>query len=285
VTGPVADPPIEAEDTCYRHPGRQSYVLCQRCGRTICPECQIQAAVGVHCPECAREGRRTVRSARPSWVSSLRNPGRNGAPVVTYSLIGISVVVFLLQFATGGQNGAVTDLLRYQPVTTFSEPWRLVTSMFSHANVFHILFNMYALYLFGSQLEGLLGRARYLALYLLSGLGGSAAVLALAPNSSVVGASGAIFGLFAAYFVVVRHLGGNAAQVLVLIALNLVLGFFVPAISWQAHVGGAVAGALTALVLVSTRSRRRFPLQIAGLVGVLAVIVAVLVGFFVYYSR
>jgi membrane associated rhomboid family serine protease len=273
----VSDPSsTPGASVCYRHPDRETWVLCQRCGRAICGECQTPAPVGVHCPECVREARASAPRTKSRLLTTVRAPGDR--PIVTYVLIAISVLVYVAMYATGGDFGTVGRALVFVPDPFFVifQPWRLVTSMFAHAGIFHVLFNMYALYLFGSQLEYLLGRARFLALYFLAGFGGSAAVVALAPNSIVLGASGAIFGLFSAYFVISRRLGGNATQLLVVIGLNFALGFIVPNISWQAHLGGAVVGALVALVLMATRNRRQRGLQLAGLAGIAVLTIAVL---------
>jgi membrane associated rhomboid family serine protease len=279
----VSEPSATPEaSVCYRHPDRETWVLCQRCGRTICGECQTPAAVGVHCPECVREARQSAPRTKSRLLTAVRAPGDR--PIVTYALILVSVVVFALMFLTGGTNGRIGQYLVYIPALTFVEPWRVITSMFAHASVFHILFNMYALYLFGSALEPLLGRARFLILYFLSGIGGAAAVMVLSPNTPVLGASGAIFGLFAAYFVIVRRLGGNATQLLIVIGLNFALGFLLPGISWQAHLGGAIVGALVALVLVSTRRRNQQALQVVGLAAIAVGTLAALVSrFFVSY--
>ncbi|MFC0680341.1 rhomboid family intramembrane serine protease [Lysobacter korlensis] len=267
---------------CYRHPDRETWVLCQRCGRPICGECQTTAPVGVHCPECVREARQSAPRTKSRLLTTLRAPGDR--PIVTYALVLASVAVFAVMFLTGGANGLVGRYLIYFPPLTLVEPWRVFTSMFAHANFFHILFNMYALYLFGTQLEYLLGRGRFLALYFLSGIGGAAAVMVLSPATPVLGASGAIFGLFSAYFVISRRLGSNATQLLIVIGLNFALGFLLPGISWQAHLGGAVAGALVALVLVSTRRPSQQPAQLIGLIGVGIVLVAVLLSrYFVSY--
>jgi membrane associated rhomboid family serine protease len=284
VSDPERSDPESVSDNnvCYRHPDRQTWVLCQRCGRPICAECQTQAAVGVHCPECTREARQSAPRTRSRFLSTLRAPGNR--PIATYSLIGLSAAVFVVMFLTGGTNGLVGRQLLFFAPLTLSEPWRVITSMFAHASVLHILFNMYALYLFGSQLEHLLGRARFLILYFLSGIGGCAAVMVLAPNTPVLGASGAIFGLFSAYFVISRRLGGNATQLLIVIGLNFALGFLLPGISWQAHLGGAIVGALVALVFVSTRKRSQRGLQIAGVTAIgLATIAVLLSRFFVTY--
>ncbi|MDO9397293.1 MAG: rhomboid family intramembrane serine protease [Herbiconiux sp.] len=266
--------PENSDNFCYRHPGRQSYILCQRCGRTVCPECSVQAAVGVHCVECAARDRREaprVKRGRPAFLQNLTG---QGAPVVTYAIIAVCVVVFLLQSIPGL---GVTAALQFAPVYIMPgtgigfEPWRMLTSAFTHGSILHLLFNMYTLFVFGSSLERMLGRGRYIALYAISGFGGSVAVALIGnPLQPVVGASGAIFGLMGAYFIINRHLGGNSVQLLVLVAINLAYGFIVPGISWQAHVGGLVAGAVLALVYVRTRRVRQKNLQI-GLVVLVAV--------------
>lgn len=269
----MSSAPHSAVNFCYRHPDRQSFVLCQRCGRTICAECQTPAPVGVHCPECMAEARASAPRTTPRIIAAVRH---RGAPVVTYSIIALCVVVWIAQLLT---SGAVTQALLYFPPYTESEPWRMLTSAFVHSvsSPFHILFNMYALWLFGGMLEGLLGRARFLLLYVLSGIGGSVAVLWLSPVTPVVGASGAVFGLFAAFFVVQRHLGRHSMQLIVVIGLNLAIGFLVPNISWQGHLGGLITGALIALVYVSTRRRAQRTAQVLGVVAVAAGLVALTV--------
>ncbi|WP_353826914.1 rhomboid family intramembrane serine protease [Agromyces litoreus] len=262
--------------TCYRHPDRQSFVLCQRCGRTICGECQTPAPVGVICPECMREQRASAPRTRPAVLTRVRSAAGRGAPVVTYSIIGITVAVYLLQLVPGL---AVTDRLLYAGVYSLPfnfEPWRMITTMFVHSTalIFHVLLNMYTLWIFGQLLENVLGRWRFLALYLISGLAGSVAVLWLSdPRTGVVGASGAIFGLMGAFLVIQRRLGGNATQLLVLVGINLVIGF-VPGfnIAWQAHLGGLVAGALIGLIYVETRKRDQRRLQVVLLVALVAVL-------------
>ncbi len=268
--------PVDAPATvCYRHPDRVSHVRCQRCGRPICGECQTPAAVGVICPECMAQQRATAPRTRSPWVSRLTGPG---APVVTYAIIGVCIVVFVLQNLPiiGSQ---VTNSLLYagaysypshslSPLLAF-EPWRMLTSVFLHANIIHIALNMYTLWIFGMALEPVLGRARFLTLFLISGFAGSLGVLLLSPaNQPVIGASGAIFGMLGAFFIIQRRLGGNATQILVLVALNLAIGFLPGMnIAWQAHVGGLVGGALAGLIYVETRkpSRRRWqtPLIVA----------------------
>jgi membrane associated rhomboid family serine protease len=270
---PVSDAgSYDPDNYCYRHPDRQSFILCQRCGRTICPECQTPAAVGVHCPECVREARASNPQSRR--MPSLLRRGRD-QPIVTYGIIALSAVVWILEWLTGGFQGIVYQLGAYAPALTEAQPWRMLTSVFLHSpsSILHLALNMLSLYFLGPALETMLGRGRFIALYLIAGFGGSVAVLWLAPNSVVVGASGAIFGAFAAYFVIARRLGGNATQILVVIGINLAMGFFIGGVSWQAHVGGLVAGAAVAFVFVMTRNRSQRNVQIGGIVGVAAVLV------------
>jgi membrane associated rhomboid family serine protease len=261
---------------CYRHPDRQSFILCQRCGRTICPECQTQAAVGVHCPECTKEARMSAPRRRPAAVSAARVALGNGAPVATYSIIALCIIVFVIEYLTGGpSSGAATvALIDYSPWVP-QQPWRMLTALFLHASFIHIGLNMFSLYIFGPILERMLGRTRFIVLYLLSGYGGSLAVMLIAPGVPVLGASGALFGLFTAFFIIQRGLGGNGNSLLVLIAINLVIGF-IPGlnIAWQAHVGGLVVGAAVALVFMKTRRTDRRTVQILLLVGVGVVLVA-----------
>jgi membrane associated rhomboid family serine protease len=266
-------------DVCYRHPDRPSLIRCQRCGRTICPACQTQAAVGVQCPECVREGReaananRAPRAAR--FARAVRGGAAAGRPIVTFTLIGLNLVVFGLQWLTGQ---ALTQAWIYAPALTASEPWRMVTSAFLHSPSFvlHIVFNMFALFSFGPALEQLLGRGRFAALYLISAFGGSVAVLLLGEyGQGVLGASGAVFGLMGAFLIIQRRLGGDVLQIAVIVAINLALGFFVSGISWQAHVGGLIAGAAVAAVYVATRTRAQRGVQIAGVAGIAVLLVII----------
>ncbi len=198
-----------------------------------------------------------------------------GSPVVTYALIGVTVLVFLAQLVFGP---AVDELVSYYPPFTAIEPWSMITSMFGHLSFFHIASNMFSLYIFGRILEPQIGRWRFLALYFISGFGGSVAVLVIAPGVSVAGASGAIFGLLGAFFILQRRFGGNSSQIILLIVLNLAIGFLPGVrIAWQAHVGGLIVGAIVALILVSTRGRRRGGLQALLLVGLVVVLIAVTV--------
>ena len=271
----MTDTARNPDNFCYRHPDRQSFIICQRCGRTICAECQTQAAVGVHCPECVREAResapRTSGRATRTRIKRSMRPS-SGVPVVTYTLIALNVIVFALDFVTGG---SLYPWLAYRGDFTETQPWRMLTSTFMHASVLHLLFNMFSLFIFGRLIEQAIGRVRYAVLYLLAAFGGSVAVLLLAPTSAVVGASGAIFGLLGAFFIIQRRLGGNNTQLLVLIGLNVAFGFIVPNVAWQAHLGGLVVGAAVAAVYMATRHRSKRAVQVASVIAIGVALVVV----------
>ncbi len=264
-----------AANYCYRHPERQSFVLCQRCGRTICGECQTPGAVGVICPECMKQQRATAPRTKPAILTRMTGAG---APVVTYAIIGVCVLVFILQ-SLPGVGGTVTAALQYAGLYNYPqlfEPWRMFTAIFAHASIIHIALNMYTLWLFGMILEPMLGRMRYLILFLLSGLAGSIGVFLIAdPRQPVIGASGAIFGMLAAFLIIQRRLGGNATQLLILVGINLVIGFVIPGIAWQAHLGGLVGGALVGLIYVETRRASRKNVQIVLLSALTVIMILV----------
>lgn len=248
------DPSAQVETpVCPRHPDRVSYVRCQRCGRPACPECQRQAAVGIHCVDCVREAARTAPQTRTRFGA----PVRGGRPVVTLTILGLCLVSFALQLLVGW---AWESRWIFSPAWGEYEPWRFLTAAFLHSRgmVLHIAFNLYALWLVGPFLEQQLGRLRYVALFVLSAVGGSVAFLLLGDYlQPVVGASGAVFGLFGAVLVVLRRVGADARQILVFLAINAVIGFVVPGIAWQAHLGGLVVGAaLGAAFAYAPRDRR-----------------------------
>jgi membrane associated rhomboid family serine protease len=223
-----------------------------------------------------KEARQRAPKRKPAIVTAFRPS--SDKPVVTYSIIALCVLIYIAQFVSGG---LVYQWLAYAPELTAIQPWRMITAAFVHSPFFlarptsllHIAFNMYSLFIFGPILEHLLGRARFLALYLISAFGGSVAVLLLMSNVVVVGASGAIFGLLGAYFIIQRRLGGNNVQLLVVIGINLVLGFLIPNIAWQAHLGGLIAGGAVAFVYLQTRRPNQLRWQI-GLVGAIVAVLA-----------
>lgn len=249
---------------CPRHPDRISYVTCQRCLRPACPECQVTAAVGTQCVDCVREANKRVPSSRTVFGGKTTD----GRPMATYVLIAMNVVVFALQMTLRDFSDYVVYAGLYTSPYLEPEPWRMLTSTFAHSTTFigHIAFNMYALYICGRVLEPMLGRLRFLALYLASGLGGSVAVLLITdPRVPVLGASGAVFGLFAAMFVLLRARGVQTMQIVILIAINLAIGFIIPGIAWEAHVGGLVVGAATAAVMAhAPKGKQRALMQWTG---------------------
>jgi membrane associated rhomboid family serine protease len=262
--------------TCYRHPERPTYVRCTRFNRFICPECMTSASVGHQCPECVGAAARTVAPVRTAFGGPQR---ASSQPVVTYALIAVNVVMFILQTVS---RQVEQDLVLWPPAVADGQLWRLLTSAFLHYGVTHILFNMWALFVVGLPLEAALGRLRYGTLYLLSALGGSVLAYLLSPlNSATAGASGAVFGLFGALFVVGRRLNMDTRGVLVIIVLNLVFTFVFPlvsgqGISWQGHIGGLLTGAAVAAAFVAAPAARRTAVQ-AGTAGGLLVVFAVAV--------
>lgn len=304
-------PPYAGVPVCYRHPDREAHIRCQRCNRPICPDCMRNASVGFQCPECVAEGRRTTRQVKRGTALRV---GFRGAPV-TYTLMGICVVVWGLinltgryasslylafaQSSTGscsisgtssiypnatsrglcaqlsGFNGHATH---WAPGVSDGAPWQLLTTIFTHVEIWHIAVNMFSLYILGTQLEPVLGRARYLTLFLLSGLAGSAGVYWLAnPHESAVGASGAIFGLMGTFAVLLLRARASLQPLLWTLVINFAITFAVPGIAWQAHVGGFICGAAVGGVLVYSGGVRRRPYQVGGLIGIGVVVALAIV--------
>jgi membrane associated rhomboid family serine protease len=259
--------------TCYRHPDRETRVSCSSCGRPICPECMTPTPVGMRCPECASQRTRVVRN--PTGT-----PGQVSAFPATMVLIAINVIVYLVEIAasSGGLNNPseriVVDYGLFGPFVSEGEVYRLVTSGFLHASLVHIGFNMLLLFFLGRLLEPALGTPRFLALYFASLLAGSLGALILEPNSLGIGASGAIFGLAGATFVIARGRGLDAlaGQIGFLIVFNLIFSFSSPRISIGAHVGGLIGGVICALAIVAGEKgmfgRNRLPLELAAMVAV-----------------
>jgi membrane associated rhomboid family serine protease len=264
--------------TCYRHPERATGLRCTRCGRPTCPECLREAAVGFHCVTCLAQGQRDVRSA--STVAGARLIP--GAPLLTYGLIGLNVLMYLLTAVLAGSatdNAASTFFQSYGLFpygVADGQLLRLVVSGFLQYGPLHLLLNMYALYILGREMETVLGRVRFAALYALALLSGSAAVMAFqSPTSLTVGASGAVFGLMGGFAVVLFRLRRSPGPILTIIALNVALSVLVPGISLWGHLGGLAAGALATAVLVYAPPRRRVPVQVGGLLTLTLLAVAV----------
>lgn len=233
-----------AAPECPRHPGVRAVDYCKRCNRPMCAECAIPTEVRSICVDCARRVRRRVPS---------------GSPVVTLGIIAACVLIYVI----GWVSPAAERAFVFAPVVGYYQPWRFLTTAFLHASLWHIGFNMLALYWVGRSLEGVMGHWRFAALYVLSAVGGSLAVLLwcfVDPSTwqtATVGASGAVFGLFAAVFVLQRLNGVDTTSVLVLLGINLVYGFITPGISWQAHVGGLVTGLLVSWAFTLLARPRR----------------------------
>lgn len=262
------------------------------------------AAVGHQCPECVAEGRRTQRPVRTAFGGGVT--GRLG--YVTKVLIGINIAVAVLGVivagagsavgnglfssaswvqAVGGVIGpsvtmaangdiylqAVPELGTVYPGIDDGAFYRLATAMFIHYGIFHLLLNMWALWILGRNLEAALGPARFLALYLIAGVGGNVAAYLASPTSLAAGASTSIFGLFAAFFIVLRRLGRDTSVLVPVLVINLVLTFTISSISIAGHLGGLFTGALVAAVLAYATGPRRTAIQLAGSAAILAVLV------------
>ncbi|MEU5594181.1 rhomboid family intramembrane serine protease [Streptomyces sp. NPDC020298] len=268
---------------CYRHPDRETGIRCTRCERPICPECMVSASVGFQCPECVRgasgsgQPRADVRPRTVAGGTVTADPR-----LVTKLLIGANLAVYLIQLSLGDRFTNRFELLgqAYVPLLGSAEGiaqgqwYRLVTAMFLHGGYVHILFNMLSLWWIGGPLEAALGRARYLTLYFVSGLAGSALTYLIAePNQPSLGASGAIFGLFGATAVLMRRLNYDMRPVIALLVINLIFTFGAHGIAWQAHIGGLVAGVVCGYAMVHAPRRHRALIQYGTCALVLAVVV------------
>jgi membrane associated rhomboid family serine protease len=246
----MASPEQTQAMVCYRHPRTETAVACSTCGRPICPDCMVFVPVGIKCPECAG----TPTGAKKA-ATKVRAVGRSSQYGVTEVLIAVMVGVYLVQAVEAGsftnpfgelfQRGAL-----WGPLVAQGEWWRLVTAAFLHGSVLHILFNMLMLWWFGRPLEALLGRTRFIAIFFISILAGSAGALLVTPDIPTIGASGAVFGILGAGLVLERNrinvFGGSA---LFIVILNLALSFTLNNVSIGGHVGGLVGGALCIFVL------------------------------------
>lgn len=254
--------------TCYRHPTRETGVACSNCGRPICPDCMTSTTVGMRCPECARQRTRVVR---PRAMA-------NAAPVATQAIVAINVIVYLAELATGGGFGNVGGTVYekgalFGPLVAQGDWWRIVTSGFLHASVFHIGFNMFFIWMIGRSLEPAIGSARMAVAYVAALLCGSLGVLLLEPNAIAVGASGAGFGLLGVLMVEAhrRGIGLWSTGLLQLALINFAFTFFYPGIAIGAHLFGFAGGILVGAIYDQS-DRRRLPRSVSLAAGcVLAV--------------
>jgi len=274
---------------CYRHPDRETGLSCSECGRPICADCATFAPVGIRCPDHAgARGGKKPRQIKPPTVRRAEGVAlATGSAPITKLLIAANVAIYLITVEQGGgglNNPGGSLLYRwilYGPVVVHGGWYRLVTSMFLHANLLHIGFNMYALWVIGTPVEQYLGRARYLGLYFVSGLAGSAGALVLTPHNPTLGASGAVFGVLGSMMILEWQITGRlAGNAMTWIAINLVVDFvyngFGGAISIGAHIGGAIGGILITLGYAHWRSGRAQygQLGLEGVIGLVAVAAA-----------
>jgi membrane associated rhomboid family serine protease len=280
---------------CYRHPDRETGVSCSECGRGICPDCMVFAPVGIRCPDHAGVARGTARVTTGVRKAAFEG----GGALVTKTLIALNVLVFLANLAQGSSFGRTQGSIFEKGALFISSPfypggladgewWRLITAAFLHAGLFHLGLNMLVLWFVGAPVEQAIGRGRYLALYIVSGLAGSAGALLFSPNAVTVGASGAIFGILGAALVLEAQgslvLGGQAFG---LIAFNLVLTFVLGStsnISIGGHLGGLAGGALSMLAL-SRFGRTHAIYGRPGLIGVVGLIAVGVGAVLVAYLR
>jgi membrane associated rhomboid family serine protease len=279
---------------CYRHPDRETGLSCSECGRPICADCATFAPVGIRCPDHAGVRRGPATRIKPPTVHRAQGMAlATGSAPVTKALVGINLAIYLVTAAQGGgfndPGGALLSkfilvgsnihgrfFVPFGDLAHDHQWYRLITTTFLHGSILHIAFNMYILWVIGSVVEQYLGAARYIGLYFVSGLAGSAGALLVAPYTPTLGASGAIFGILGAMLILEWQVTGQlAGQAAALIAINLVLSFVIPNVSWGAHVGGLIGGILVMLAYGhwgGSRSRAQYgQLGLSGVVGLIIV--------------
>jgi membrane associated rhomboid family serine protease len=268
---------------CYRHPDRETGLSCSDCGRPICADCATFAPVGIRCPDHAgARGGKRPKQIRPRQGLVRRAPGlalASGSAPITKALIGINVAIYLLTASQGGGLNApggnlFARWILFGPFVVHGGWYRLVSAMFLHASIIHIGFNMYALWVIGTPVEQYLGRARYVGLYFVSGLAGSAGALLATPLSPTLGASGAVFGILGAMLILEWQITGRlAGNAMTMIVINLIITFAIPGISYGAHLGGLVGGILITLGYAHWRGGRAQygQLGVGGALGLIVV--------------
>jgi membrane associated rhomboid family serine protease len=254
----LPQPPTPTTSTCFRHPGREAWRRCTRCGRPACSECLVQAQVGSHCVECAKHARPDARTRARYWTA--RQP-----TLVTYSLIALNLAVFAWvafqdpdSLTSDRLTQGQADLVLFKPLLAQGEWYRLVTAGFVHFGIIHIALNMWLLFQLGQLLEPAIGRVRFALLYFAALLAGSAGALIMQPNEFHGGASGAVFGLMGAAFVGLRHRGVNplSTGLGTVLVLNLIFTFTIPGISIGGHIGGIIGGAVAGWVVLAPNYKR-----------------------------
>lgn len=273
---------------CYRHPDRETYVSCSECGRGICPDCMTYGPVGIRCPDHATTGGKTAAPRRAARTASRRLDLYG--PFVTITLIGVNVGVYVLELLMGSGLNANRGWIYEHGVLVSSavdssghvvgvaegDWWRLLTASFLHYGIIHLGLNMLVLWFIGPALEEYFGHWRYLLVYVVSGLAGSAGALIWSPNALTVGASGAIFGIMGAALVLeARRIWVFGGQAMGLVVVNLAISFLIPGISIGGHIGGLIGGGLCALAFSSLRRSPALATLSMAVVGVLSVALAV----------
>lgn len=274
--------PSPPAPVCVRHTDRITGLSCTRCGRPACPDCLRPASVGQHCVDCLRADQSSARKVR---TASGAVATRTATPFVTYALIALNLMVYAITAAQSrslmaNEQGSALfiDWVMYPPAVAAGEWLRVLGSGFLHYGLIHLLLNMFALYIVGRDIELVLGRARYLAVYLISLLGGSAAVMLLDQDTLTAGASGAVYGLFGAITVILVRLRQNPNSMLILIGINVFISFSLPGISLWGHLGGLAAGTIATLGVMFLPGwlRARTPEQ-ARTIGVVALVISALI--------
>lgn len=275
----IAGQPAAPTEVCAFHPDRPTAMHCTRCGRPACPDCLTPASVGFHCRACVAEGQANQRPVRT--VTGARLGDR---PVVTFSLIAVNVLIFLVTALQARSGVDMTGSVVFEKgilvpgAVASGQWWRLFSSGFLHLSVIHVGLNMLSLYFLGVGLERILGRWRFLAVYLLAMLGGSAAVMLLTDaGSGAAGASGAIFGLMGGLVVVFRRFRYDMRQLVFVLAINLYLSFQLSGISWQDHLGGLFVGAAVTAAMVYPRAAIRRKVEMGVGIGIVVLVVALVI--------
>ena len=282
---PMASTEQTQRMVCYRHPNTETAVTCSNCDRPICTDCMVFAAVGIKCPECA--GQPTGVKKATTRARSAAREGTGG--IVTRILIGVNVAVFVLQISQGDLQGIRSDAFDrgalYGPLVATGEWWRLITAGFLHIGPIHLLFNMLMLWWFGTALEGMVGRARFLAIYFVSILAGSAGALVFEPAAATVGASAGVFGILGAGLMLERRgimvFGGSALMV---VLLNVGLSLVIARISLGGHLGG-LAGGMLAILALTQFGRAHAAYGRVGALGVAGVVAVALGSIAISYAR
>jgi membrane associated rhomboid family serine protease len=289
---------------CYRHPDRETGLSCSECGRPICYECMTAAPVGLRCPEHSGKPQGVAKVTRAA-ERAVTGVGGRRVNAVTLALIGINLAVYLAELGAGGTINGTSNWLFDHGASILSgvyaqgqvvpvpegvvvprgieligfahgEWWRIFTPMFLHYGPLHLALNMYSLYFAGSILESIIGRWRFLLLYVVSGLAGSAGAFLWSPNSIGVGASGAIFGVLGALFVLERR--GNIStggQIAGLILINLVFTFALSRfVSVGAHVGGLIGGIVVMFLMLRANRSALIAVGAAAAVTVVSLVLS-----------